>query len=153
LDVLKFAETVIFMPTFKKFEEITAWQKARFFCREIFVICIEANLSKDYKLKEQINGSSGSIMDNIAEGFGRGGNREFIQFLEISHASACESQSQLYRISDRRYISEEKFKELYNLAEEIKRMILSLITYLSKSPVTGPKYKLRQNQEGKNSTT
>ncbi len=132
------------MATIKKFEDIIAWQKARLFCNEIFLICIETSLSKDYKLKEQINGSSGSVMDNILEGLGRGGNKEFIQFLEISYASACESQSQLYRIVDRKYISEEKFKELYNLAEEIKRIILSLITYLSKSSMTGPKYKLRE---------
>ena len=83
------------MATLTKFEDIKAWQKARFFCNEIFVLCEETKLAKDYKLRDQVNGSSGSIMDNIAEGFGRGGNLEFIQFLEISHASACESQSQL----------------------------------------------------------
>ena len=132
------------MATLTKFEDIKAWQKARFFCHEIFLIVEETTLSKDYKLKEQINSSSGSAMDNIAEGFGSGGNLEFIQFLEISHASACESQSQPYRILDRKYISEEKFKQLHDIAEEIKRMILSLIKYLSLSPMTGPKYKLRQ---------
>jgi four helix bundle protein len=132
------------MATLTKFEDIKAWQKARFFCHEIFLIIDETKLSKDYKLKEQINSSSGSAMDNIAEGFGRGGNLEFIQFLEISHASACESQSQLYRIMGRKYITEEKFKQLYEIAEEVKRMILSLIKYLSASPMTGPKYKLRQ---------
>jgi four helix bundle protein len=56
------------MPTFKKFEEIKVWQKARLFCQEIFVISWETNLVRDYKLKDQINDSSGSIMDNIAEG-------------------------------------------------------------------------------------
>jgi four helix bundle protein len=132
------------MATLTKFEDIKAWQKARFFCHEVVVIIEETKLSTDYKLKDQVNGSSGSIMDNIAEGFGRGGNLEFIQFLEISHASACESQSQLYRILDRKYITGEKFNELYEIAEEIKRMILSLIKYLSGSPMTGPKYKLRQ---------
>lgn len=132
------------MATLTKFEDIKAWQKARFFCHEICMIVEKTKLAKDYKLKEQINGSSGSIMDNIAEGFGRGGNLEFIQFLEISHASTCESQSQLYRILDREYITEEKFKQLYEIAEEVKRMILSLIKYLSTSPMTGPKYKLRQ---------
>jgi four helix bundle protein len=132
------------MATLTKFEDIKAWQKARLFCQEIFIIIENTKLSKDYKLKEQINGSSGSIMDNISEGFGRGGNLEFIQFLEISHASACESQSQLYRIIDRKYIHEEKFKELYDIAEEIKKMIIAFIKYLSVSPMTGPKYKLRQ---------
>ena len=96
------------MATLTKFEDIKAWQKARFFCHEVVVIIEETKLSTDYKLKDQVNGSSGSIMDNIAEGFGRGGNLEFIQFLEISHASACESQSQLYRILDRKYITGEK---------------------------------------------
>ena len=131
------------MATLTKFEDIKAWQKARFFCQEVFIITEETKLSRDYKLKEQVNGPAGSIMDNIAEGFGRGGNLEFIQFLEISHASACESQSQLHRIWDRKYITEENFKELYEVAEEIKRMILSLIKYLSGSQMTGPKYKLR----------
>jgi four helix bundle protein len=134
------------MATLTKFEDIKAWQKARFFCQEIFILIKETRLSEDYKLKEQINGSSGSVMDNIAEGFGRGGNLEFIQHLEVSHASICESQSQLYRIADRKYIAEEKFKQLYELANEIKRMILALIKYLSKSPMTGPKYHLRQNK-------
>ena len=82
-------------------------------------------------------------MDNIAEGFGRGGNDEFIQFLEISHASACETQSQLYRVLDRNYIQQQVFTELYNLAEEIKKMILSLIKYLKNSDFKGPKFKNR----------
>lgn len=96
------------MATFKTFEEIIAWQKARVLCAEINSISTTTALEKDYKLKDQINSSSGSTMDNIAEGFGRGGNAEFIQFLEITHASACECQSQLYRVLDRKYISEEK---------------------------------------------
>jgi len=108
------------MSTFKRFEDILAWQKARIFCNEIFLISTNSLLAKDYKLKDQITDSSGSAMDNIAEGFGRGGNAEFIQHLEISHASACECQSQLYRVLDRKYISEEKFKQLYDQAEEIK---------------------------------
>ena len=131
------------MATFKRFEEIGAWQKARVLCNDINQVILESELGKDYKLKDQINDSSGSVMDNIAEGFGRGGNPEFIQFLEISNSSACECQSQLYRVVDRKYITAEKFKQLYDLAEEIKRMLLSLIVYLSKSVMKGPKYKLR----------
>jgi len=82
-------------------------------------------------------------MDNIAEGFGRAGNNEFIQFLEYAHGSACESQSQLYRISDRNYINKNTFEELYKLAEEIKSMLIGLINYLKKSAFKGVKYKDR----------
>jgi four helix bundle protein len=137
------------MATIKAFEEIKAWKKARILCNEIFLLFSTTDLGKDYKLKDQINDASGSIMDNIAEGFGRGGNKEFIQFLEVAHASACESQSQLYRVSDRQYISEEKFKELYSMADEIKRMIISLIQYLSATEMKGPKYKLREDKKRK----
>ncbi len=132
------------MATIKTFEEITAWQKAQILCAEIYKLMVNTDLSKDYKLKDQINGSCGSIMDNIAEGFGRGGNLEFIQFLEIAHASTCECQSQLHRVKDRNYIVLEQFKTLYNLAEEIKKMIVSFIHYLSASNLKGPKYKLRE---------
>ena len=135
------------MATFKTFEEIVAWQKARVLCTEINSISTTTALEKDYKLKDQINGSSGSTMDNIAEGFGRGGNAEFIQFLEITHASACEYQSQLYRVLDRKYISEEKFKQLYSLAFEVRNMTLKLIQYLSQTEFKGAKYKLREDKK------
>jgi len=131
------------MATFKKFEDIEAWQKAKMFCNKIFLIITTTDLNRDYKLKEQINASSGSVMDNIAEGFGRAGNNEFIQFLEYAHGSACESQSQLYRISDRNYINKNTFEELYKLAEEIKSMLIGLINYLKKSAFKGVKYKDR----------
>jgi four helix bundle protein len=78
------------MSTIQRFEDIKAWQKARALCNEIYDLVLHTELAKDYKLKDQINGSSGSIMDNIAEGFGRGGKLEFIQFMEIAHASVCE---------------------------------------------------------------
>lgn len=135
------------MPTIQRFEDIKAWQKARVLCNEIFDVATNTDLVKDYKLKDQVNGSSGSIMDNISEGFGRGGNLEFIQFMEIAHGSACECQSQLYRISDRKYIAKAKFEELYNLVEEVKRMILAFIQYLSTSNFRGAKYKLREQKQ------
>ena len=131
------------MATFKKFEDIEAWKKARLLCNKIFLVTTSTELNKDFKLKEQIKGSSGSIMDNIAEGFGRGGNSEFIQFLEYANASACETQSQLYRISDRNYTNKNTFEELYKLVEEIKSMIIGLINYLQKSEFRGVKFKGR----------
>ena len=131
------------MATIKKFEDIEAWQKARVLCLQINQIILQTPLSTDYKLKDQINGSSGSVMDNIAEGFGRGGNAEFIQFLEIAHGSVCECQSQLYRILDRNYIGQTLFGELYKLADEIKNKILAFIIYLKPCGIRGPKYKDR----------
>jgi four helix bundle protein len=132
------------MSTFKSFEDIQVWQKARILCSKINDIITTTELAKDYKLKDQINGSSGSIMDNIAEGFGRGGNPEFVQFLEISHGSACECQSQLYRLQDRHYIKKEIFDELYLLCNEIRKMLIGLIHYIQKATIKGPKFKNRQ---------
>ena len=90
------------MSTIKNFEDLKVWQKSRILCQQIFEIIEEKNFSKDYKLKDQINGSSGSVMDNIAEGFGRQGNNEFINFLTISNGSVMEVKSQLYRALDRK---------------------------------------------------
>jgi four helix bundle protein len=129
------------MPTFKSFEEITVWQKARLLCSRINTLNNTTDLAKDFKLKDQINGSSGSIMDNIAEGFGRGGNKEFIQFLAISLGSTCECQSQLYRMLDRNYINKALFDELYHLCNEIRKMILGLISYIQKTQLKGIKFK------------
>jgi four helix bundle protein len=131
------------MASFKCFEEIEAWQMSRTLCQRIYLIILETGLKTDFKLRNQIENSSGSVMDNIAEGFGRGGNREFAQFLEISHASVCEVQSQLYRVLDRMYITQMYFEELYALAQEIKKKLLALIRYLHNSAIKGPKYRFR----------
>ncbi len=129
------------MTTWKSFEEIEVWKLAREFCNDIYSICQKDGLSSDYKLKDQINGSSGSIMDNIAEGYDRDGKREFIQFLSIAKGSAGESRSQLYRIYDRHYITKEEFTELKNKSIEISNKIGGLIAYLKKSTYKGIKYK------------
>lgn len=131
------------MATFKKFEDIEAWQKARVLCQEIFKIIIDTDLAKDYKLRDQINASSGSVMDNIAEGFDRGGKLELINFLTISKGSAAEVKSQLYRIFDRQYITREKLDELYGLTDEIGKVLSSWISYLNKSDIKGLKFKDR----------
>ena len=129
------------MSTWKSFEEIEAWQLAREFCDDVFRIIQYKGLSTDYKLKDQINDSSGSVMDNVAEGFERGGNKEFIQFLSIAKGSIGESRSQLYRIFDRKYITEEEFKTLKQKAKNISGKINNLIIYLKNSGFKGPKYK------------
>jgi four helix bundle protein len=130
----------------QNFEDLKVWQKARLLCTEVFSITSVSNLSKDFGLKDQINRSSGSIMDNIAEGFGRKGNLELINFLTYSNGSACECKSQLYRAYDRNYITEEKRKELSDLADEITKMITSLIAYLGGSELKGIKFKSREKK-------
>ena len=128
------------MATFKRFEDIEAWQAAKSLCSQILEIIKKTELNKDYALHNQIDASSGSVMDNIAEGFGRGGNIEFINFLTIAHGPACECQSQLYREQERNYITDQKFKEIYAIADGAKNKITGLIKYLQKSDLRGPKF-------------
>lgn len=129
------------MGTIRNFEELEIWQKARVFCRNIFRITNYELFLKDYKLKEQIRGSSGSIMDNIAEGFERGGNKEFIHFLYIAKGSCGEVRSQLYRALDYGYISENEFESLYMEAKTLSQDISNFIQYLKNSQMRGEKYK------------
>jgi four helix bundle protein len=129
------------MSAWKTFEEIEVWQLSRIFCDNVYKILQLEGLKTDYKLKNQINGSSGSTMDNIAEGFERGGNKEFINFLSIAKASAGESRSQLYRIYDRNYISESTFNELKQQSLNISGKIQNLMSYLKNSDFKGPKFK------------
>ena len=129
-----------FMATFKSFEDIEAWQKARVLSNKIFILSLEGTFSKDYKLKDQINGSSGSIMDNIAEGFERDGKNEFRQFLSIAKASAGETRSQLYRLLDRNHITKEIFDQLVSEVVSVSKQISGLITYLNRSEYKGTKF-------------
>lgn len=129
------------MATFKRFEGIQAWQKARLLDQVIFKLTRLPAFSRDFKLVDQWLSASGSIMDNIAEGFDREGTREFIQFLSTSKGSTGEVRSQAYRAMDRGYISNEEFSEVYNKALEIKNIISKLMDYSKQSDLKGIKYK------------
>ena len=131
------------MATFKRFEDIEAWKKSRILSQQVNIITRYPNFRDDPDLKRQIKRSIGSIMNNIAEGFERGGKKEFIQFLSISKDSAGEIRSQFYRSLDQEFITKEQFEELYNLAEEIGKMIEGLMSYLRGSDFKGPKYKYK----------
>ncbi len=129
------------MATWKSFEDIDAWQMARSFCQDVSRLANKKLDNKDYGLIDQLRNSSGSIMDNIAEGFGRGGTNEFIYFLSVAKGSAAESKSQLYRFLDNNYISKDEFLLLQEKLTQISKKIGGLIAYLSKSNYKGIKYK------------
>ncbi len=129
------------MSTIKRFEDIDAWQLSRELHKKIFRLTCEGDFFKDFGLKDQIRRSSGSIMDNIAEGFERDGNREFIQFLSYSKGSSGEVKSQLYRALDSNYIDKTIFEKLYQEVEVIGSKLATLMRYLKNSDFKGTKYK------------
>ena len=121
-----------FMATIKRFEDLEIWQEARRLSKIIHKISIETDLKTDFKFREQIKSSSGSVMDNIAEGFERDGTIEFRQFLSIAKGSAGETRSQLYRVFDYGYINQELLDELKNDYEKLSGKIKNFISYLNK---------------------
>ena len=129
------------MATVSNFEDLEIWQMARQQALDIYQIYIQEPFSKDWELRNQINAASGSVMDNIAEGFERSGNKEFSNFLLISKGSNGEVRSQLYRAFDRKYLTIEKFEELKLKCISLSKKITSFIKYLKESDQKGFRYK------------
>jgi four helix bundle protein len=107
---------------------------------KIWEISVIGSFSKHYELKDQINRATGSAMDNIAEGFGRGGNKEFINFLIISRGSVLKVQSQLQRALDKKHIDQVIYNECFEMSESVAKLLTSFIVYLRNSPEKGPRY-------------
>ncbi|WP_108245759.1 four helix bundle protein [Muricauda brasiliensis] len=122
------------------FEELDVWKLAREICNEVWILIENTSLGNDYSLKNQMNASSGSIMDNIAEGFERNGNRELIQFLSIAKASCGELRSQLYRCLDREHITKAQFDSICSKTITEGKKIGAFMSYLKKSERKGAKY-------------
>ncbi|MCB7481996.1 four helix bundle protein [Christiangramia sediminis] len=114
------------MAHYQKFEDLEIYKMARAQCYRIWILMNETSLSKDFKLRDQISGSSGSVMDNIAEGFGRGSNHE--------------TKAQLQRALDRNHISKIEYEDLEDKLEELNQQISKFMNYLKTSERKGSKY-------------
>jgi len=129
--------------TFSSFEDLEIWKEARELAKLVRAFTRREPFNKDLRFIAQINASSGSIMDNVAEGFERDGDKEFIQFLYVAKASNGECRSQSYRAFDAGFISTEELDNLLSRTKSIRNKTLGLIAYRKNSPHRGNKYKDR----------
>ena len=115
-----------------RFEDIKAWQEARKLVNLVYdAINTSGEFRKDFRIVGQIQGAAVSSMANIAEGFSRKSNKEFIQYLYISKSSAAEVQSHLYVAIDQNYITQETFDKIYAQAEKVSKLDSGFIKYLN----------------------
>jgi len=121
------------LATFKRFEEMHAWQSAREFVKLVYDITKHLEFSRDFGLRDQIRRAAISVMSNIAEGFGTGSDADFVRFLGYARRSVSEVQSQLYAALDQQYVSSEQFNEVFAKAIVTERQINALIGYLARS--------------------
>lgn len=117
------------------------WQESRVLVKDIFFLTSSKNFDKEYALRDQMKRAAISIMSNIAEGFGRGGNKEFIQFLYISNGSVNELKSQLYISFDFNLIKEDELNALLSVLLKVENMNKALIRKMKDSEFTGVKFK------------
>ena len=129
------------MARIEKFEDIDGWKKGRELRKAIYGCSKRGEFARDFSLKDQIRRAAQSVTSNIAEGFERGGNREFIQFLSNAKGSCGEVRDQFYTAWDESYVSQTEFDQLYNLAVETSRLISGFMKYLQQSEMRGPKFK------------
>lgn len=114
----------------ERFEDLECWQEARVLVNLVYLISQDGQLAKDFDLKSQLRRAAISVMNNIAEGFGRYSNKEFVRFLEYSSSSASEVKSMIYILNDLKYINEEQVKALFEQEDKTRRKALGLLKYL-----------------------
>ena len=128
------------MAKVQKFEDLTIFQMARDLCKEVYAITKEGEFHKDSRFVQQIRAAAGSVMDNIAEGFERDGNKEFINFLYIAKGSCGEVRSQIIRASDVGFIDKETATRLYNDCMSLSKAIATFIKSIKSSDYRGSKH-------------
>ncbi len=129
------------MARIEKFEDLVSWQKARVLAGSIYSATKSGEFARDFVLRDQIRRATVSIISNIAEGFERGGDKEFAQFLSHAKGSSAELRSQLYVALDQNYITKNQFEEMMALSREVSRLLSGLMTYLAHSTINGRKFK------------
>jgi four helix bundle protein len=129
------------MARIERFEDIEAWKKGRQLRKVIYKCTRTGEFARNFALRDQIRRAAQSVTSNIAEGFERGGNREFIQFLSDAKGSCGEVRDQLYTALDENYMTQKQFNDLYDLTREISRLIAGFMKYLQQSDLRGPKFK------------
>lgn len=127
------------MATISCFEEMDSWKQARSISKRIGFLVKDGRFENSFRFVGQLEAAIGSVMDNIAEGFERGSRAEFIQFLGYAKGSCGEVRSQLYRAYDWHYLKDEEFEQLKSDILHVSSMLQTLITYLQKSKVAGPR--------------
>jgi four helix bundle protein len=129
------------MAAVRDFEELAIFQKARELSQKIYPVTNREGFKSDYRFVQQIRAAAGSIMDNIAEGFERTGNKEFLNFLYIAKGSCGEVRSQLIIANDVGYLTPEEYEELYSDSRKLSASIMNFIKEIKTSDITGAKYK------------
>jgi len=129
------------MAKIAKFEDIESWRRARTYTNDVYKITGAGKFARDFGLKDQIRRAAISILSNIAEGFERGGDNEFLQFLSIAKGSCGEARAQLYIALDQSYISVVQFESLMKATADISQLISGLMKYLHGSSLRGNKYR------------
>lgn len=129
------------MAKIKKFEDIESWKRARSLAKDIYEVTATGKFARDFGLKDQIRRASVSILSNIAEGFERGGDKEFLQFLALAKGSSGEARAQLYVALDQEYISAAQFETLTRAATEVSQLISGFMKHLHESTLRGSKYR------------
>jgi four helix bundle protein len=124
----------------RRFEDLEVWQKARELNKAVYAVSNVGAFARDFKLRGQACDASVSVMGNIAEGFERGGNREFAQFLSIAKGSCGELRSHMVAAMDVGYIAQQQHQQISDKAIEVSRMISGLMGHLSRSAMRGSKY-------------
>lgn len=124
----------------EKFEDIESWKKARKLTNEIYDATSTGSFSRDFELRKQIRRAAISILSNIAEGFERGGDKEFIHFLAMAKGSCGEVRAQLYVALDQKYLAPEIFERLSLKALAVSQLLSGLMKYLKSSTLRGNRF-------------